>query len=250
MTKPTSGLDRLLPSIFERMREGVVITDTELDEPGPRVVYANPAFYRLTGYRQEEILGRSPRLLQGPDSDPAVLSRLRRQLEAGESFEGETINYRKDGKPFVMRWYIEPLTDADRTVTHYVAVQRDVTDEREATQRLRALEQGIAQLVDFAVLFSDDGRVHYANRSYLSWCGRAPEEVLGSQIWSLPGAPRRRDWSWARRILGQGAAWRQEYDSRHPHRGRRTLSTTVSPIVRDDGSRQFLAVGRDVTVDP
>ncbi|MEO1082614.1 MAG: PAS domain-containing protein [Acidobacteriota bacterium] len=239
----------LLPAIFERMHEGVVITDNRLDEPGPSIVYANPAFSRITGYPRAEIVGRSPRALQGPRSDRAVLDRLRRQLEAGEPFEGETINYRRDGSAFVMQWYIEPLRDGDGLITHFVAIQRDVTQERQRSKQQRALEQAVGQLVDFAVLFSSSGDVHYANRSYVRWCGKAPGDILGAKVWDLPGAPRRHDLAWARRILGQGAAWRQEYPSRHHRRGPRTLFVTVSPIVNEEGSREFLAVGRDMTDD-
>ncbi|MEM8995232.1 MAG: PAS domain-containing protein [Acidobacteriota bacterium] len=250
MSSPAPALPGgLLPAIFEKMREGVIVTDARLDEPGPRIVYANPAFSRITGYPRADIVGRSPRILQGPRSDRAVLTRLRRQLEAGGSFEGETINYRRDGSAFVMQWYVEALADGDGRVTHYVAIQRDVTQERQRAKVQRALEQAVSQLVDFAVLFSSSGDVHYANRSYLRWCGKIPGEILGAKVWDVPGAPRRHDLAWARRILGQGAAWRQEYPSRHHRRGPRTLFVTVSPIVNDDGSREFLAVGRDLTDD-
>lgn len=241
--KPPAGI---LPTIFEKMRESVIVTDTDFDEPGPRIVYANPAFSRMTGYPIEEIIGRSPRQLQGPESDRKVLDRLRHQLEVGEPFEGETVNYRKDGSPFIMQWYIEPLLDEEQRITHYVAIQRDVTVEREKAKQQRALEQAVSQLIDFAVLFTTEGVVHYVNRSYLKWSGKGPGDVIGARVWNLPGSPRRHDFAWARRVLGQGAAWRQDY--RVPHQpGQRRVFVTVSPIVNEDGGREFLAVGRDIT---
>ena len=159
MTPNAPDLLHLLPAIFDRMHEGILVTDAEIDAPGPRIVYANPAFSKLTGYTLNEVVGHSPRRLQGPASDRAVLDRLRRQLIAGESFEGETTNYRKDGTPFTMRWYVEPLRGITGEVTHWVAVQRDVTLDREATRQQRALEQAVAQLADFAVLFGVGGVV-------------------------------------------------------------------------------------------
>jgi PAS domain S-box-containing protein len=67
---------------------------------GPKIEYVNPAFTRMTGYAADEVLGRTPRLLQGPGTDRTVLDRMRASLVAGEPFQGEAINYRKDGSTY------------------------------------------------------------------------------------------------------------------------------------------------------
>jgi len=120
----------LLHQAVENAGEALVITDARLDPPGPRMVYVNPAFSELTGYRREEVLGRTPRLLQGPETDRAVLDRLRGLLERGEPFLGETTNYRKDGTPFILEWNIAPIRDPQGRVTHWVSTHRDVTERR------------------------------------------------------------------------------------------------------------------------
>jgi PAS domain S-box-containing protein len=132
---------RLLDSAVQQASESVMITDADLAAPGPRIVFVNPAFTRMTGYTREEVVGQTPRLLQGPKTDRAVLSRLRRELERGDTFEGETINYRKDGSEFALEWQIAPVRDAAGEVTHYVAVQRDVTERRRALAELAATHQ-------------------------------------------------------------------------------------------------------------
>lgn len=111
-------------------RESFVITDADLTAPGPRIVYVNPAFTTLTGYEPHEVYGLSPRILQGPRTDPAVLDRLRDQLRRGEPFEGEAINYRKGGQEFLMDWYIVPLRQGTGPITHFLGVQRDATQQR------------------------------------------------------------------------------------------------------------------------
>ena len=121
---------------IEAAYDSVLITDAQLDPPGPRIIYANPAFCRMTGYARDEILGETPRILQGPDTDPEVIDRLRRDLKAGRHFEGRTTNYRKDRTPFQIEWTIAPVTDARSRVTHYVAVQRDVTERHKLFQML------------------------------------------------------------------------------------------------------------------
>jgi PAS domain S-box-containing protein len=120
----------LLLQAVESAREAVLITTAELDEPGPEILYVNPAFEEMTGYAEEEVLGRTPRLLQGPLTDQSVLDRVRQALEAGESTTEEAINYRQDGTPFVVEWSLAPVRGADGGVTHWVSVQRDITERR------------------------------------------------------------------------------------------------------------------------
>ncbi len=121
---------RLLQSAIESAADSVLITDAQLDEPGPRIVYVNRAFAQMTGYERKEVLGQTPRILQGPKTDRAVLDRLRERLEQGLSFHGEAVNYRKDGSEFTMTWDIEPIHDAHGTITHWVSTQRDTTERR------------------------------------------------------------------------------------------------------------------------
>lgn len=132
-------LQSLLAAATHVARNAVCITDAELDAPGPRIVYVNPAFERMTGYAAAEVLGRDPRFLQGPDTDRRVLDRLRTDLEAGRPFQGETINYRKDGTPFTMAWRIAAVRGPDGRPTHYVAAQDDLSALRSTEQQLRTL---------------------------------------------------------------------------------------------------------------
>ncbi len=112
---------------IEAMAQSLLVTTTDLAAPGPRIVYANPAFERMTGWRRDEVVGRSPRLLQGPDTDRSVFEDLRASLAAGKAWVGRTANYRKDGSGFIMEWSVTPLRGTGGNVEFYVAVQRDVT---------------------------------------------------------------------------------------------------------------------------
>lgn len=136
-----------------QMRESVVILDTEMKEPGPKIVYVNKAFTRLTGYLPKEVIGKNASVLQGPKTTLSTAERLRAHLQKGETFEGEDTNYKKDGTEFRSDWYVEPLRDEKGRVSYFVAVQRDVTELRRAegaqlrTQRLEGiglLARGIA----------------------------------------------------------------------------------------------------------
>ncbi|WP_165982758.1 HWE histidine kinase domain-containing protein [Dankookia rubra] len=124
----------LLRSVVEVIGEAIIVTGPDLDRSGPLIEYVNPGFERMTGYAVHEAVGRSPRFLQGPNTDRAVLDRLRMALRAGQSFQGETINYRKDGTEYPVEWLITPVLDGGRIV-HWIAAQRDVTERRRAEER-------------------------------------------------------------------------------------------------------------------
>ena len=129
--------EHLLADAMRFVREAVLITTAQLDLPGPEIVYVNEGFCRMTGYACEEVIGKSPRILQGPKTDRAQLDRLRRQLSLGEPFDGETINYRKDGSEYVIEWYTAPLRNRAGEITHWMASQRDVTERKALEEQLR-----------------------------------------------------------------------------------------------------------------
>lgn len=130
------GVDlRLMLAAVEAAGEAILITTADLDEPGPTILYANPAFTRLSGYGAAEILGRSPRFLQGARTERGPLDTARRSLVAGDAFQGEALNYRKDGSTYRVEWLITPIRDADDRITHWVSAQRDVTERRASEDR-------------------------------------------------------------------------------------------------------------------
>jgi diguanylate cyclase (GGDEF)-like protein/PAS domain S-box-containing protein len=106
--------------------EAVIVTEPTLDAPGPAIRYVNPAFERLTGYAREEVLGATPRILQGPRTDRNVLDRLRRRLSSGRAFTGNVVNYHRDGEPFLMEWRVRPFRINGGELGGYVSVQRAV----------------------------------------------------------------------------------------------------------------------------
>jgi PAS domain S-box-containing protein len=121
---------KLLESVITNTNDAVLITDSEpLDMPGPRIVYVNEAFTTMTGYTAEEVIGDTPRILQGPKSNRNELDRLKEALKRWESCEATLLNFRKDGSEFWVNINISPVADETGWYTHWVAIQRDITEK-------------------------------------------------------------------------------------------------------------------------
>src|SRR5262245_51095471 len=118
---------RLLKTAIEQINESVIIMTAQLDPPGPQIIYANPTFTKMTGYAFEEVIGKTPHILQGPKTDGSILKQLCEDCMGGKVFHGETINYRKDRSEFHLEWTAGPVRDERGEVTHIAASQRDVT---------------------------------------------------------------------------------------------------------------------------
>lgn len=118
----TEGLSLpLLKVLAENSFDSILITDASKEG---KIIYANKAFKKLTGHDTVEVLGKTPRILQGAGTDPKVTSRLRDALKTGGKFEGKAINYKKDGTPFIMFWRVVPIK-VGLTIEAWIAIQRE-----------------------------------------------------------------------------------------------------------------------------
>ena len=130
----------LLQTSISRLNDIVLITEVgPIDDPGPRIVFVNDAFERHTGYSREEVLGRTPRLLQGPLTQRDELTRIRKALEQSQPVRAELINYKKNGEVYWSELEIVPVDYLNRGLTHYVSVARDITERKAAEDRIEHL---------------------------------------------------------------------------------------------------------------
>ena len=121
---PNSALSAVADALITSSFDSIMVTEASNASSNTPIVFVNEAFTALTGYTAEEVLGKSPAFLQGSDTDRAVIDRLRDDLIAGRIFEGEAINYRKDGSAFTMHWRVAPVKEDNAEPKYYIAVQR------------------------------------------------------------------------------------------------------------------------------
>ncbi len=118
----TPGLSLpLLKVLAENSFDSILITDNSKEG---KILYANKAFKKLTGHDPSEVIGMTPRILQGVGTDAKVTDRLREALKTGGKFEGKAINYKKDGTPFIMYWRVLPIK-VGRNIEARIAIQRE-----------------------------------------------------------------------------------------------------------------------------
>ena len=120
---------KLYKSVIENANDIVLITEAEpINEPGPDIVYVNKAFEKLTNYTSEEVVGKSPRFLQGKETDRKTLDNYRKALEAKKPFTCQLLNYSKDGKKYYQDINTVPVKDENGVVKYFASIQRDITE--------------------------------------------------------------------------------------------------------------------------
>jgi diguanylate cyclase (GGDEF)-like protein/PAS domain S-box-containing protein len=125
--------------IVEAANEAVLVTDARLEDPGRLIVYANPAFTRMSGWKLSELIGKSPKLLDGPKTDVAATGALIEELAQGRPALTRIMSYARSGMPFWAEIRAAPLRDQHGEITHFVSIERDVTHEMRRLEDLETL---------------------------------------------------------------------------------------------------------------
>lgn len=110
----------------QALRSGCILL---LTNPQKTILWASRSFLSLTGYQPIDVVGKTPKLLQGPGTDPITIGLIRKQLDQAQEVEAELVNYRESGEDYLFHLRIEPLRDDQGELTHFLAVGYDVKEE-------------------------------------------------------------------------------------------------------------------------
>ncbi|HEX5085174.1 MAG TPA: PAS domain S-box protein [Blastocatellia bacterium] len=245
---------RLLKTAIEQSNEPVIIMTAQLDPPGPQIVFVSPAFTKMTGYAPDEVIGKTPHILQGPKTDPSVLSRLCKDCMAGEVFHGEAVYYRKDRSEFHLEWTAGPVRNERGEVTHFAAALRDVTESHRIVEESRRREEEIHSLFDLSAVgmaqVSPEGRYLRVNRKLCQMLGYSEQELLQLTIHEVT-YPDDRELS-ADKLSSSFAGEPEEYsiEKRYMRKDGAIIWVLINwAVVRDAGGRPLRTVAniQDIT---
>ena len=141
---------RLLESVVVNANDAIVITEAEsLEAPHhPKIIYVNEAFTKITGYTSAEVIGKTPRIFQGQRTDRDILAQIKQSLSKNQPIKTEIINYGKNDREYWVELNIIPIADRQGNYTHFVAVERDITERKQAEQELRDRSASIRSLYE------------------------------------------------------------------------------------------------------
>lgn len=179
---------RLLEAATARLNDILLITESEPIDGvnGPKIVYVNNAFERRTGFTRAEAIGNTPRILQGPNTQRAELDRIRNALKNWEPVRAELINYTKSGDEFWLELDIVPLADEAGWYTHWVAVERDITERKLAEEALKANEERFRLATSAAGTAIWDWDVV----ADLKWWSEGLQEIFGHSVSKTNSKPK------------------------------------------------------------
>lgn len=254
---------RLILSAVEHARDAILITTAGLEPPEPAIVYANPAFAAMSGWTAEEILGKTPRILQGPKTDRAVLDALKQaMLQGADTFSSRMVNYRKDGSEYTVEWTLSPIRDASGAITHRVAVQRDVTgqigeeeERRRIEERQEKLQQAISRsalewrltfdsITSPLLLLETSGRIIRMNEAARILAGVSYEDAVHQPLSALGDA---QPWPTVQTLVAQMAANPVHATAQVRDAPGRTWDVSVNPVASPYGDRWLIVVALDIT---
>jgi len=181
---------RLMEMVVNNTNDAILITEAEpIEGDGPRILYVNNAFTRMTGYTEAEVIGKTPRMLQGPDTDLQELYRLKNALKKWEPCEIEVLNYKKNGEPFWNNFAVAPVANEKGWYTHWVAIERDATERRKTDALIRDSEEKrrliMNAALDAIVCIDTDGIVTFWNPQAEEIFGWKQDEAMGKRLSSI-----------------------------------------------------------------
>lgn len=132
--------EHVFKSLVENTNDVIMVMDaTPLEDGGPFIVYVNPAFEKLMGYRADEVIGQNPKMLQGKDTDDKTRHKIRQAMGNGERIRTQILNYANDGQPLWLDINIVPIHNELGQLAYFAAIERDLTEHKMLQSRLEVL---------------------------------------------------------------------------------------------------------------
>jgi PAS domain S-box-containing protein len=168
-----------LYTAFDFSTDPIAITDANI-KGGVRFIYINDAFCKETGYKKEELIGQNPRILQGEQSNRELLTQLKKEIAQGHNFVGQTVNYKKDGTPYYVKWSISPLKNSDNEIIAFMSIHKIISLQVKAQKENLLLQEIIQQAPGMMLVTDLNANIIYVNDAFIQNSGYSKDELVGN----------------------------------------------------------------------
>jgi diguanylate cyclase (GGDEF)-like protein/PAS domain S-box-containing protein len=231
---------------FENSIDSVVITSTSPEE---YFLYVNEAFKRKTGYTENDLIGKSPRILQGPQTNRVIIDDLKSKLQKGQNFIGQNTNYRKDGTTYIVKWYISALKNDKGKTIAYVSYQKEITQAVWDHKQAQFLASVVNQVDQMVVVTDLRGDIVYVNDSFLKQTGYDKEFVMHRSInFIRSGKHTQSFYADIWQTILQDKSYHGTLINKRKNGELYFEQKTITPIKNEDGDVEFfVSIGQDIT---
>ncbi|AGB04801.1 PAS domain S-box [Aciduliprofundum sp. MAR08-339] len=240
-------LDRLkvVESAVLHMDEGLVVTDVD-----GTIIYVNPAFTRITGYKYEEAIGKNPRILKSGKHPKEFYKEMWDTILSGKVWRGNLINKRKDGTLYWEEMTIVPIKNGQGKITHFVAVKRDVTERKRLEDKLKKREEYYRKIFDMSrdgiFIETLDGKLLDVNEAGASMLGYTREELLKLGIRAIVPEEEMGRFPKIVKELKERGETRLEVLNRHKNGYLVPIELSLG-LLKIDGKERVIAIARDLS---
>lgn len=244
-----SDLLTMLRMGVEQSFNAVIITDADLGKSGTKILYANPAFCKMTGYQANELRGLSPRILQGPLTCPNVINQLRHCLKNNQNFHGSAVNYKKDGSTYYVEWNISPVFDDTGEVSHFISIQQDVSHKIVSDNTEQILMEALNTTPDSVMITDTNGIINYVNQGFVSQTGYSYSDILGQRPSMLKSGEHQQEFYqelWD--TLLKGNTFRATFLNKRKNASQYYSDQSITPIKDNIGNTtHYISVSKDLS---
>jgi len=240
------GMFKTLLESFEYSLDSIVITSLS---PQEHFLYVNQAFKLKTGYTESELVGKSPRILQGPKTNRKILDELKSKLKSNEHFRGQNVNYKKDGSEYIVKWQVSALKNDNKETIAYISFQKELTQSIWEHKKIHFLAAAINQVDQMVVVTDLKGIIVYVNDAFSRGTGFSKEFALNRSIDFLSSKKHSKSfYSDLWQTLLENRSYHGTFINKRKNGEIYFEQKTITPIVNEDGEVEFfVSIAQDIT---
>ncbi|GIK38696.1 MAG: hypothetical protein BroJett011_25290 [Chloroflexota bacterium] len=235
---------RQLSQVVEQSPTIVIITNT-----AGQIEYVNPKFCQVTGYTLAEVMGQNPNILKSGETPAKEYEQMWQSISSGQEWQGQLHNKKKNGELYWVSSHVSPIKDSTGSITHYLAIQEDITERKQTEDQLRKLSRAVEQSANTVVITNPAGYIEYVNPKFTETTGYTREEAVGQHTRILKSgvtSPEAYKKLWE--TISAGAEWQGEFCNKKKNGELYWEFASISPIKDENGViTHFLAVKEDIT---